>query len=312
MATSSEVTCTVAVDEDGGSSSSLLPRRTVVLYCGACGMPPEYCEYGPDFETHCDPWLQKHHPTVRAKLAALRGDVNKTAKKKSGTGESADGGNKPTKIKPAHPWTTAERLTAFYQKYVPEKMDGVPGLLEKYAGKEENLFSALVKKYGPEPLDPYFSDSDDDDGSDDDDDDSGDEKDVDGDDEDEEEATAGVDNKTKRSKRRGVGASKLNSEAGFTGRVLVQKEAKKKKRILTVVSGLEPALAVHQHKLKDATKAFAKAFAGSSSVKDNDTIIVQGDHVLELAELLVDKFQVPEECIYIDMGDGKVVNFLRG
>ena len=33
---------------------------TVVLYCGKCGMPPEYCEYGPDFESHCDPWLLKH------------------------------------------------------------------------------------------------------------------------------------------------------------------------------------------------------------------------------------------------------------
>jgi density-regulated protein len=263
--------------------------------------------------------LQKHHPAQRAQLAALRdsGDHRKTAAGTTPSSSSKKGAavvDKPAK--PPHPWTTTERLTAFYHKYVPEKIDGIPVLLEKYVGKEENLFGALVKKYGPEPLDPYFSDSDNDE---DDSDDDGDDDENEGDDdkeENDEEATAVATNKTSssssRSKRRGVGASKLNSEAGFTGRVLVQKEAKKKKRILTVVSGLEPALAIHQHKLKDATKAFAKAFAGSSSVKENDTIIVQGDHVLELAELLVDKFQVPEECIYIDMGDGKVVNFLRG
>ena len=50
-----------------------------VLYCGACGMPPEYCEYGPDFESHCDPWLCKTHPDVHAKLKALRGAVSKDA-----------------------------------------------------------------------------------------------------------------------------------------------------------------------------------------------------------------------------------------
>lgn len=259
--------------EDTNQGGGLLPRR-IVIYCGACGMPPEYCEYGPDFETHCDPWLKKHQPELRQTLAKLRGQDASSKKEK--------------RPKPDKPWTTEERLTAFYKKYVPEKIDGIPALLEKYVGKEEKLFEALAKKYGPEPLDPYFSDSD---GSD---------------DEDDEDAAK----RPNTSKRRGVGANKNTSEAGFTGKVLVQKEAKKKKRVLTVVSGLEPALAVNQHKLKDATKAFAKQFAGSSSVKDKD-IIVQGDHVLELAELLVDKFQVPEECIYVDMGDGNVMN-LRG
>lgn len=261
-------------NDDDAPQDGILTRRLVV-YCGACGMPPEYCEYGPDFETHCDPWLKKHHPELRQKLANLRGQDTASKKEKL--------------PKPDKPWTTEERLTAFYKKYVPEKIDGIPALLDKYSGKEEKLFEALAKKYGPEPVDPYFSDSDEED-----------------EDDDEEEATK----RPNTSKRRGVGANKDTSDGGFTGRVLVQKEAKKKKRVLTVVSGLEPALAVNQHKLKDATKAFAKQFAGSSSVKDKD-IIVQGDHVLELAELLVDKFQVPEECIFVDMGDGNVMN-LRG
>lgn len=304
-----------AVEDRDDSSSVLLPRR-IVIYCGACGMPPEYCEYGPDFETHCDPWLKKHHPELRQKLTTLRAaNNNKNNNNNNNTDEQnivAVAGKPP---KPDHPWTTEERLTAFYNKYVPEKIDGIPALLAKYAGKEENLFEALAKKYGPEPLDPFFSDSDDDDNDDDsdEDDEDDDDKEVEGQDDNEEEGEAAATKRpTTASKRRGVGANKnANADAGFTGRVLVQKEAKKKKRVLTVVTGLEPALAIHQHKLKDATKAFAKQFAGSSSVKEKDTIIVQGDHVLELAELLVDKFQVPEECIYIDMGDGKVMN-LRG
>ena len=58
---------------------------------------------------------------------------------------------------PSRPWTIEERLDAFYCKYQPDKVDGVPALLEKYVGKEEKLFTALVKKYGPEPEDPYVA-----------------------------------------------------------------------------------------------------------------------------------------------------------
>ncbi|TMW69264.1 hypothetical protein Poli38472_001420 [Pythium oligandrum] len=45
------------------------------------------------------------------------------------------------------------RLTAFYQKYNPEKLGEVETVLAKYKGKEAQLFNALVKKYGPEPDD---------------------------------------------------------------------------------------------------------------------------------------------------------------
>lgn len=258
------------------SGSALLPVREVI-YCGACGMPPEYCEFGPDFEKVCDPWLRKHHPELRKELMEKRGASSST---------TIIDTDKPPR--PERPWTTEERLTEFYRKYVPEKIDSIPGLLEKYAGKEEKLFEALTKKYGPEPKDPYFSDSDDEDGSD----------------EDDAAAADGAAGKAKTTgKRRGVSAKQTGEAGVFTGRVVVQKQAQKKKRTLTVVTGLEPALAVNHHKLKDASKAFSKRFAGSSSVKDG-TIILQGDHVLELAEMIVDKFQVPEECVYVDMGDG--------
>jgi len=276
-------------------------------------MPPEYCEYGPDFETRCDPWLRSHNPELRAQLeerrqryggvaaaAAATGDDRGTGGGRAGddVAEAAEDDKPP---KPDRPWTTAERLTAFYQKYVPENVDKVPGLLEKYANKEEKLFEALTKKYGPEPVDPYFTDEDEDD----------EESDEDGAEQEEEEGGSG----TKKSKqRRGVPATKKGGDEGGTGtgklRVVVAKVSQKKRRHQTVVSGLDdvsPKL-----KLKDVSKAFSKRFAGSSSVKDDPhkpgrkDIIIQGDHLYDVAEMIVDKFGVPEQCVFLDI-DGDVV-----
>jgi len=268
-------------------SSNILPRREVV-YCGACGMPPEYCEYGPDFETHCDPWLAKHHPDLHEQLASTRSVKAGETKKKE---------DKPVKVRPSEPWTVEERLTAFYEKYVPEKIDSIPSLLEKYAGKEDKLFQALVKKYGPEPEDPYYA-SDDDDDSDD-----------DGESEDDEGMNAGEEagDGKKKKNRRGVAAKKKGGDPGAI-RVVIKKEAQKKRRNLTIVSGMET---VPNLKLKDASKALSKKFAGSSSVKENKgvkEIILQGDHMYDVAEMIVDKFGVPESCVFLDM-DGEVVPF---
>jgi len=33
-------------------ADAIITTPQTVLYCDACGMPPEYCSYGPDFETH--------------------------------------------------------------------------------------------------------------------------------------------------------------------------------------------------------------------------------------------------------------------
>merc|ERR1712157_593511 len=67
---------------------------------------------------------------------------------------------------PSEPWTTEERLHAFYTKYDETKLDNIPSLLQKYQGKEEKLFTALVKKYGPEPDDPYVTAKDGEEGDD--------------------------------------------------------------------------------------------------------------------------------------------------
>ena len=279
-------------DEQQQDDAAILPRRTVI-YCGACGMPLEYCEFGPDYETHCVPWWKKHHP------AALTDYLERTGKslsaKASAASDSAAAAAAQAKPpKPDAPWTTEQRLTAFYEKYVPEKVESVPSLLEKYSGKEENLFNALIKKYGPEPQDPYYTDSEDEDEGEEDDEDEGSEG---GEDED-------VPGGASKKNRRGASAKKTQK---VQTRVVVQKMAQKKKKSLTIISGMDT---IPNLKLKDASKAFSKKFAGSSSVKKNargqEEIIIQGDHVYDVAEMIVDKFGVAESAVFLDI-DGQVV-----
>ncbi|TDH74143.1 uncharacterized protein CCR75_002961 [Bremia lactucae] len=44
-----------------------------------------------------------------------------------------------------------ERLQRFYDKYNPEKLHEIDSVLERFKGREAQLFSSLVKKYGAEP-----------------------------------------------------------------------------------------------------------------------------------------------------------------
>jgi density-regulated protein DRP1 len=266
-----------------------------VIYCGACGMPPEYCSYGPDFETHCRPWLKKTHPKLYEILHVVASSTS------SSTSSTADEG--PTinqavvSSAPASPWTTRERLVAFYTKYMPDKLDGIDAILEKYEGKEDKLFLALVKKYGPEPDDPYYAHDDND--SDDDNDES------DDDDEGMSNKLNGLDvnnnNKANKKERRGASAKKVIKT---DTRVIIQKISRNRKKAVTHVVGLDT---VPGMKLKDASKAFSKRFAGSSSVKDKE-IIIQGDHVEDVAEMIVSKFGVQGDAVFFDL-DGEFVPY---
>lgn len=171
---------------------------------------------------------------------------------------------------------------------MPEKLDGIDAILEKYAGKEDKLFAALVKKYGPEPEDPYIAakyggTSDDDDDND-------------------EAADHGMENLTiDKKKRRGAAAK---STAKVDTRIVVQKISRNRKKAVTHVVGMDT---VPNMNLKDASKAFSKRFAGSSSVKDKE-IILQGDHLEEVADMIVKKFGVKAECVFLDL-DGEFVPF---
>jgi len=59
------------------------PPPPVIVYCGVCGLPPEYCEFGPNFEK-CKPWLIQHCPDLYPQLK----EGNESEKEqKSGTGK---------------------------------------------------------------------------------------------------------------------------------------------------------------------------------------------------------------------------------
>lgn len=286
----------------------VVPR--IVLYCAKCGMPPEYCEYGPDYETHCLPWLRKAHPDVfevRAK-GSRRENISRTMSDVSAPEAAPKEVPITESSKTIEPWTTEERLRSFYEKYVPAKVDTVPSLLEKYAGKEEKLFTALVQKYGPEPEDPYVvarwgrqeEEVDDENvGS----------NLVVGEPEEAELVSGGISGVSLADdvikKRRGVGAKKTFK---LDTRVIIQKITRNRKKAVTHVVGLDT---VPDLILKDAAKAFSKTFAGSSSVKDTPQgkeIIIQGDHQDTCAEMIVTKFKVPASVVFLDI-DGEFVPF---
>lgn len=250
--------------EKADETSNILPRREVV-YCGACGMPLEYCEYGPDYESHCLPWCQQHHPDLYHEICAQK--AVEAAAAAAAAASSADDKNL---VVPTEPWTTEQRLTAFYEKYEPSKVDSVPTLLAKYAGKEDKLFQALTQKYGPEPEDPFY-------------------------------AVAAEGSSTKR---RGVSAKKGDEDDFSNVRIVIEKVAIKRKKFSTIIKGMD---AVPGIKLKDVAKTLAKKFAGSASVQKGETSIqLQGNFVYQAAELIVDQYGVPEECVFLDL-DGEVV-----
>lgn len=156
-------------------------------------------------------------------------------------------------------------------------------LTTRTAGKEDKLFNALVKKYGPEPDDPYYYGAG-----------SGDEGDV-------ADKMGALDVKDTK-KRRGAAAKKVKQ---VDTRVVVQKISRNRKKAVTHVVGMDTVPGI---KLKEASKAFSKRFAGSSSVKDKE-IIIQGDHLEDVAEMIVNKFGVSGECVFLDL-DGEFVAFV--
>ncbi|CAN6441748.1 unnamed protein product [Victoria cruziana] len=70
------------------------PQPLRVVYCGVCGLPPEYCEFGPDFEK-CKPWLIANAPDVYPDLIreANEKEVAKAAERLQSTGISGEGDN---------------------------------------------------------------------------------------------------------------------------------------------------------------------------------------------------------------------------
>lgn len=241
-------------------------------------MPPEYCEYGPDYETHCLPWMQKYQPDIDYSF--------KNSKEKKD--------QSMTNNKSFSKFTTEQRLIAFYTKYQPDMLGKVKTIMLKYSGREDKLFLALVKKYGPEPTSLFDQDI------------SSVNEDV---------SSLSVSSKIIE-KRRGASARKVEK---VDTRIIIQKISRNRKKAVTVIIGLDT---VPSLKLKEVAKEFSKRFAGSSSVKDTAVgrvsgngggrsrkeIILQGDHVNDVAIIILKNYGVDKEKIFLDI-DGEIVPF---
>ena len=227
-------------------------------------------------ESYCLPWLKENTPDIYEVLFV------KPKKSSSSKNESDDiDGDDDGLI-----LTVEERLIAFYEHYEPSKIDNVPKIMDKYAGKEEQLFSALTKKYGPEPQHLKR--------------------------EDDNSIDSAVDmmkdvNLADKKKRRGASANKA---AAKDTRVIIQVIKRTKKKAVTIVVGMDTVQGVKPN-LKDVSQKFSRRFAGSSSVKNTKTgkeVIIQGDHGYEVAEFISNTFDVTGENIYFDEG-GEFVPF---
>ncbi|ROW11196.1 hypothetical protein VMCG_01130 [Cytospora schulzeri] len=83
-------------------------QAAIVLYCGVCTLPPEYCEYGGTVKK-CQEWLEKKHPdlyeriwspdalaastanlSVEAQKRAEKDALKKTAKAEAAAAKEAD------------------------------------------------------------------------------------------------------------------------------------------------------------------------------------------------------------------------------
>ncbi|KAL2327187.1 hypothetical protein Fmac_020614 [Flemingia macrophylla] len=70
------------------------PQPVHVQYCGVCSLPPEYCEFGSDFDK-CKPWLIQNVPDLYPNLIKEANDkeADRVADKLQGTVISSGAGD---------------------------------------------------------------------------------------------------------------------------------------------------------------------------------------------------------------------------
>jgi len=92
---------------------------------------------------------------ILAQYAGKEADLFSALVKKYGPEPGAPTATPHASVTPmGSPTDAKSRLIRFFEKYNKEKLGSVDQILTQYAGKENDLFAALVKKYGPEPVAP--------------------------------------------------------------------------------------------------------------------------------------------------------------
>lgn len=113
---------------------------------------------------------------------------------------------------------------------------------------------------------------------------------------------------TKKKKKRGGASVPKKKAAPPEMKVIIARVQRQKRKYVTAVSGLET---VPDLKLKDAARVFGRKFSSGSSISETATgakeIVIQGDVLFDLPDLLLKEFKVPKSCIFImDEGGGSI------
>ncbi|GBG74016.1 hypothetical protein CBR_g17727 [Chara braunii] len=113
-------------------------QRLEVMYCEVCGLPPEYCEFGPDF-VKCKPWLLENCPDLYPDLAKEAeeklGRLSLSAAEGGGGSGEADGG---TKEDPAG-------TSARQKEPEPEQVQRLPGGKVKKKERPSVVIEKIVR-----------------------------------------------------------------------------------------------------------------------------------------------------------------------
>jgi len=127
--------------EEKNATNINKPQPVNVIYCGVCGMPAEYCEWGPNYEL-CKPWLQQHCPQLHPNLFSTPSSNIQPEKEKEKQEEKPKlmPGGKTKKKKEAQVVVT--RCSRSKRKYVTT----VAGL-ENFGIKLPDAAKAISKKF---------------------------------------------------------------------------------------------------------------------------------------------------------------------
>lgn len=111
------------------------PQPVKVLYCAACSLPAEYCEFGPDFEK-CKPWLVKNAPELYPDLLKEE-EADKVSEQLQSVGISSSGGRDGA--------TASTAPTGNSSSNKPEEVKRLPGGKVKKKDKQEVVIEKVIR-----------------------------------------------------------------------------------------------------------------------------------------------------------------------
>ncbi|KAL8102580.1 translation machinery-associated protein 22 [Apium graveolens] len=130
------------------------PQPVKVLYCGVCGLPAEYCEFGPDFEK-CKPWLIRNAPDIYPDLIKDVKDAESVTEQLQGASisdkASVPGSSKPEEVKrlPGGKIKKKEKPEVIIEKVTRNRRKSITTVkgLELFGVKLSDASKKLGKKF---------------------------------------------------------------------------------------------------------------------------------------------------------------------